>query len=272
MAHIVLIALAGLTYLLVLGPIVIVLITAFSPTDFFVFPPPGLSLRWFTAFFNTDSLRSAFSRSIQIALTSALLATILGSMAALFVARRKGFLASLLQTLFLAPLIFPAIVLGLALLLFFKLIGGMPEFVGLVLAHSILGMPFVIRAVSASLLAVDPVLEEASQSLRAGPLRTFRLITLPLIWPGISVRGDVRLHPVLRGAQHCAVPDWTWSYDLADRNLQLFAIPGRAACDRCSLRGAGGDDRCDGGCSGTDRRPEQSGAVKLVPFGLMRLL
>lgn len=185
MAHIVLVALAGLTYLLVLGPIVIVLITAFSPTDFFVFPPPGLSLRWFTAFFNTDSLRSAFLRSIQIALTSALLATILGSMAALFVARRKGFLASLLQTLFLAPLIFPAIVLGLALLLFFKLIGGMPEFVGLVLAHSILGMPFVIRAVSASLLAVDPVLEEASQSLRAGPLRTFGLITLPLIWPGI---------------------------------------------------------------------------------------
>lgn len=185
MAHIVLVALAGMTYLLVLGPIVIVLITAFSPTDFFVFPPPGLSLRWFTAFFNTDSLRFAFLRSIQIALTSALLATILGSMAALFVARRKGFLASLLQTLFLAPLIFPAIVLGLALLLFFKLIGGMPEFVGLVLAHSILGMPFVIRAVSASLLAVDPVLEEASQSLRAGPLRTFGLITLPLIWPGI---------------------------------------------------------------------------------------
>jgi putative spermidine/putrescine transport system permease protein len=185
MAHIILVALAGLTYLLVLGPIMIVLITAFSPTDFFVFPPPGLSLRWFVAFFNTDSLREAFLRSIQIATASAMLATILGSMAALFVARRKGFLASLLQTLFLAPLIFPAIVLGLALLLFFKLIGGMPEFVGLVLAHAILGMPFVIRAVSASLLAVDPVLEEASQSLRAGPFRTFGLVTLPLIWPGI---------------------------------------------------------------------------------------
>jgi putative spermidine/putrescine transport system permease protein len=169
----------------VLGPIVIVLITAFSPTDFFVFPPPGLSLRWFVAFFNTDSLREAFLRSIQIATASAMLATVLGSMAALVVARRKGFLASLLQTLFLAPLIFPAIVLGLALLLFFKLIGGMPEFIGLVLAHAILGMPFVIRSVSASLLAVDPVLEEASQSLRAGPLRTFGLVTLPLIWPGI---------------------------------------------------------------------------------------
>lgn len=189
MAHIILVLLACVTYLLVLGPILIVLVTAFSPTDFFVFPPPGLSLRWFAVFFNTDSLRSAFLRSIQIAVVAGLVATLLGTMAALFVARRKGFAASLLQTLFLAPLIFPAIVFGLALLLFFKLIGGMPEFAGLVIAHAILGMPFVIRAVSSAVLAVDPVLEEASQSLRAGPFQTFRLVTFPLIWPGILSGG-----------------------------------------------------------------------------------
>jgi putative spermidine/putrescine transport system permease protein len=189
MAHLVLVLLAGVTYLLVLGPIVIVLITAFSPTDFFVFPPPGLSLRWFEVFFATESLRSAFLRSIQIAVVSAVVSTLLGTMAALFVARRKGWVASLMQTLFLAPLIFPAIVFGLALLLFFKLIGGMPEFAGLVIAHAILGMPFVIRAVSSSVLAVDPVLEEASQSLRAGPVRTFGHVTFPLIWPGILSGG-----------------------------------------------------------------------------------
>src|SRR5919199_5599341 len=110
---------------------------------------------------------------------------VLGTMAALFIARRRGFAITLLQSLFLAPLIFPAIVFGLALLLFFKLIGGMPEFAGLVIAHSILGTPFVVRAVSASVLTVDPALEEASQSLRAGPFRTFARVTLPLIWPGI---------------------------------------------------------------------------------------
>ncbi|MFC7398035.1 ABC transporter permease [Chelatococcus sp. GCM10030263] len=189
MAQIVLIALAGLTYLLVLGPIVIVLVTAFSPTEFFVFPPPGLSLRWFVTFFETESLRSALLRSLELAVASSLVATVFGTMAALFVARRRGWFATLLQSLFLAPLIFPAIVFGLALLLFFKLIGGMPEFAGLVIAHSILGMPFVIRSVSASVLAVDPVLEEASQSLRAGPWRTFSLIIFPLIWPGILAGG-----------------------------------------------------------------------------------
>ena len=184
--RVVLLLLAGLTYLLVLGPILIVLITAFSASEFFAFPPKGLSLRWFVTFFATDSMRGAFMRSIQIAVVSATVATILGTMAAMYVARRKGLVATLLQALFLAPfVIFPAIVLGLSLLLFYKLIGGMPDFLGLVIAHAILGMPFVIRSVSASLLAVDPVLEEASQSLRAGPWATFTLILMPLIWPGI---------------------------------------------------------------------------------------
>jgi putative spermidine/putrescine transport system permease protein len=185
MARILLLVLTGLSYLLVLGPILIVIVTAFSPTEFFVFPPPGLSLRWFYAFFENESLRDAFVRSLLLAALSCAVSTVLGTMAALFIARRRGFLCTILQSLFLAPLIFPAIVFGLSLLLFFKLIGGVPEFPSLVIAHSILGMPFVVRAVSGSLLAVDPVLEEASQSLRAGPLRTFLLVTMPLIWPGI---------------------------------------------------------------------------------------
>ena len=184
-ARLLLLFLAGLTYVLVLGPILIVLVTAFSPTEFFAFPPPGLSLRWFEAFFASESLRGAFVLSFQLAAVSSAVATVLGTMAALFIARRRGFAITLLQSLFLAPLIFPAIVFGLALLLFFKLIGGMPEFLGLVIAHSVLGTPFVVRAVSASVLTVDPALEEASQSLRAGPFRTFARVTLPLIWPGI---------------------------------------------------------------------------------------
>jgi putative spermidine/putrescine transport system permease protein len=180
-----LLGLTALTYVLVLGPILIVLITAFSPTEFFAFPPPGLSLRWFYTFFENDSLRGAFVRSLWLAAISTGLATVIGTMAALYIARRRGFVVTLLQSLFLAPLIFPAIVFGLSLLLFFRLIGGVSEFLGLIIAHAVLGTPFVVRSVSASVLAVDPSLEEASQSLRADPLRTFVLVTMPLIWPGI---------------------------------------------------------------------------------------
>ena len=70
MARALLIALAGLTYLLVLGPILIVLVTAFSPTEFFVFPPPSLSLRWFATSSTTESLRDAFLRSLWLAALS----------------------------------------------------------------------------------------------------------------------------------------------------------------------------------------------------------
>ncbi|TCR61811.1 ABC transporter permease [Bosea sp. BK604] len=187
--HRLLVAMTVFTYLFILLPILVVVVSAFSPTEFFVFPPPGLSLRWFATFFGTESMRNAFTLSIQLAIVSSILATLVGTMGGLYIARRRGLAASILQGIFLAPLVFPAIVLGLSLLLFFKLLGGMPAFTGLVIAHCVLGMPFVVRSVAASVLAVDPVLEEAAQSLRAGPLRGFALVTLPLIWPGILAGG-----------------------------------------------------------------------------------
>ena len=92
---------------------------------------------------------------------------------------------------------------------------------------------------SASVLAVDPVLEEASQSLRAGPFRTFLLITMPLIWPGICRRRAVRLHPLARRAEHGALPHRPRRHHPADRDLQLSAVPGRAARHRGGVRRAG---------------------------------
>lgn len=185
----VLIALAIFSYTVVLLPILIVVVTAFSASEFFAFPPKGFSLRWFEAFFASDSMRGAFVRSLQIATISALLATILGTMASLAIARRKGAIVNLVQSAFLAPLIFPAIVLGLSLLIFYKRIGGVPEFLGLVIAHSVLGLPFVVRSVTSSLLAVDPALEEAGQSLKASPVDVFRFVVMPLIWPGMLAGG-----------------------------------------------------------------------------------
>ena len=184
-----LIALAIFSYAVVLVPIFIVVVTAFSASEFFAFPPPGFSLRWFQAFFANESMRAAFLRSLQIALVASLASTVLGTLAALAIARRRGAIFNLAQSAFLAPLIFPAIVLGLALLIFYKRLGGIPELLGLIIAHTVLGLPFVVRSVTSSLLAVDPALEEAGQSLKAGPFSVFRFITLPLIWPGVLAGG-----------------------------------------------------------------------------------
>lgn len=180
-----LVLLAGIAYGLILGPIVIVIITSFSATDFFAFPPRGLSLRWFVTFFQTPELRDAFTLSLELALSAATAATALGTLAALYVARRRDVVSSLLQGLFLAPLVFPTIILGLSLLLFYKTLGGVSAFLGLLIAHTVVGAPFAIRSILASLQSLDPALEEAGQSLGAGPFRTFGLIVLPLIWPGL---------------------------------------------------------------------------------------
>ena len=155
-------------FTLIVVPIVMVVVAAFSPKDFFQFPPPGFSLRWFVEFFRLDNMRSAFALSVELALASATIATILGTFAALF----------------LAPLVFPTIILGVALLLLYKTIG-MPVLPGLLLAHCVVGLPYGFRTVLASAQALDPALEEAGESLGAGPLRTFFLVTLPLIWPGV---------------------------------------------------------------------------------------
>jgi putative spermidine/putrescine transport system permease protein len=168
-----LVALTVFSYVFVLVPILVVIVVGFSPTEFFVFPPPGLSLHWFVAFFQTDSMRDASWTSVELAIVSSLLATLLGTMGGLYIARLRGLGTNLLQGMFLAPLVFPAMVFGLALLLFFNKIGDVPPFLGLVMAHCVLGMPFVVRAVAASLLAVDRAIDEAAQSLRA--VRSARL-------------------------------------------------------------------------------------------------
>ena len=175
---------SAVAFVLIVVPILIVVVAAFSPNDYFQFPPPGLSLRWFVEFFGLDNMRSAFALSVELALGSATIATILGAFAALFFARRRGLASELLQSLFVAPVVFPTIILGVALLLLYKTIG-MPVFPGLLLAHCVVGMPYGFRTVLASLQALDPALEEAGQSLGAGPLRTLVLVTLPLIWPGV---------------------------------------------------------------------------------------
>jgi putative spermidine/putrescine transport system permease protein len=169
---------------LVLGPIVVIIGISFSPVDGFVFPPTGLSLRWYASFLTSDKLLGSLIFSFRTALTVAVLALILGTLAALALARRQGVAAAGIQSLFMAPMVFPPIILGLAILLFVRVIGA-PLWIGLIVAHVLIGAPYCFRMVMGSLQAFDPTLEEASQSLGAGPLRTFVHVVMPLIWPGM---------------------------------------------------------------------------------------
>lgn len=174
----------GLAFALVLGPILTVVVLSFSAGDYLAVPPPGLSLRWFERFFATPSMRGALILSLALALAAAMTATLFGLLGAYATIRRRGVRSDALQALFMAPLVFPTIILGLALLLYFRSLG-VPILLGLYLAHVVVCLPYCFRACLTSLTAFDLSLEEAGQSLGASPLRTFFEVTLPIVWPGV---------------------------------------------------------------------------------------
>lgn len=174
-----------LILLFLVAPVVVVVGTAFTTTGYPVFPPVGFSLKWFQRFLAIEGFMESVWLSASVAGATMTLSTILGTLAALGIARWSWAGRSAIATFLMLPILFPATVLGLSLLIFFSSIGLSGSFTGLVIAHSIVATPFVIRMVTASLGEFDPAVEEAARNLGAGWWRTFFLVTLPLIRPGL---------------------------------------------------------------------------------------
>jgi putative spermidine/putrescine transport system permease protein len=175
----------GIIVLYLLAPIVVVVATAFTTTAYPVFPPRGFTFKWFLKFMATEEFRSGIRLSFLLALASAALAVALGTLTALALARYRPRAQAALSAFVLSPILFPGIVLGLALLIYFHQTGLAGSFWSLVAAHAVLTTPFVIRMVMASLAELDPSLEEAARNLGAGWWGTFFLVTVPLIRPGL---------------------------------------------------------------------------------------
>lgn len=180
-----LIAINILILIYLMAPIIVVVATAFTTTAYPVFPPQGFTLKWFQKFLGMREFTDAMRLSALLALSSTAVATVLGTFSALALARHRFRGRELIETCVLSPILFPTIVLGLALLVFYSRVGLSGSFIGLVIALSLLTTPFVIRLVMASLGEFDPAVEEASRNLGAGWWRTFLLVTLPLIRPGV---------------------------------------------------------------------------------------
>lgn len=179
------IAVNTLIYLFILSPILIVVPVSFSQTQYVVFPPHGLSLRWYQNFLNTPELVGSMFLSLRLAALSMLIASVLGIMAAMALTRHRFPGRELVRAFFMAPLVVPGIVLGIALLMFFSKTFLAGRFGSLLAAHVVVVLPYVIRTVTASLYGLDPSLEQAAMSLGAAPLVTFGTVTLPLLKSGI---------------------------------------------------------------------------------------
>ncbi|MET4518916.1 ABC transporter permease subunit [Bradyrhizobium sp. I1.7.5] len=175
----------ALVMMYLLFPGLIVVVMSFSAGAYLEFPPSGFSLQWYRSFFNDPSWTAAFWNSLQIGLMVTVLSTAVGTLAAFGLTRTSSRARKFLTMIILMPITFPVIVVGVASYLGLVNLGLIGTKMGIVLAHSLGAIAYVVVIVAATLANFDQRLEQAAKSMRAGPIRTFVRVTLPLIRPGI---------------------------------------------------------------------------------------
>ncbi|GAB5467019.1 MAG: ABC transporter permease [Rhodospirillales bacterium] len=168
-----------------LAPMAVVLVISFSSAQFLSFPPPGVSWQWYEKIVSNPVWLRTLGTSLQIVVPTALISTALGTAAALALSRMTGPLALVLRGLLMAPLVVPVIITAAALFGVFRIWGLYGNIAGLVIAHVVLTLPYVLATVSATLQLFDRRLEDAAANCGATPAVTFRRITLPLIAPAV---------------------------------------------------------------------------------------
>ena len=175
---------AALVCLLSVLPVLVIVIGSFTASDDMAFPPRGFSLKWYLAAAAREEFVRSFVLSLTVAFAASLLATVLGTLVALALARHRFFGRAALRALFMAPLRLPRIVFGLALLRFLTAWGMPRDIVAVTLAHVVIALPFAVRFISVALRGIPAMAERAAQSLGADGWTVFRRVTLPMIRPG----------------------------------------------------------------------------------------
>ncbi len=175
--------LAVCAYLVI--PTLIVVPVSFTQTDYIAFPPQGFSLQWYRTFLGEGPWRSATLNSFLVAAASALLATVVGTLAALGLKRLPPLLARLAIWIVLLPMVVPTIIMAVALYGVFAPLDLVGTRIGLVLAHTLLTLPFVVINISAVMQKMDWRMVDAARSLGASPVISFWKVTLPAILPGV---------------------------------------------------------------------------------------
>ena len=177
--------LAVLTLLYLILPVLAIVPLSFSSSTFLVYPIPGWSMRWYQNLIASDEWRMAAKNSFIVAPSATVVATFLGTLAAIGLTKANFRGKALLMAVLISPMIVPVVVVGVGMYLFFAPIGLANTYIGLILAHASLGVPFVVTTVAATLQGFNYNLVRASLSLGANPVKTFFRITLPVIAPGV---------------------------------------------------------------------------------------
>jgi putative spermidine/putrescine transport system permease protein len=206
----------GLIFLFLILPIIVVLPLSFNVEPYFSFTkgmlnfdPQAYSLRWYEDIlrngmmapdetfgwawladtWNNGQWIRAIRNSFFIGICATLLATALGTLAAIGLSRSEMPYRRLVMSILISPMIVPLIITAAGMFYFYSQVHLSQTYLGVIMAHAILGTPFVIITVTATLVGFDKSLVRASQSLGAGALTTFRKVQMPLIIPGVISGG-----------------------------------------------------------------------------------
>ncbi len=166
------------------APIVIVVAVSFSPSAIFAFPPDGLSLRWYNAIGNADSLVASVWLSAQIAFLATCISLTLGTLCAIAVVRGLVPAGKAIATFMASPLMLPGLVLGIAFLQAARGVGLRDAYMTLLLAHIVITMPFIMRTVLASLSLFDFTMVDAARMLGYSYPMALWKVLVPNILPG----------------------------------------------------------------------------------------
>lgn len=176
-----------LVYIFLFMPIAVIVVNSFNATTTKPYLSwKGFTLDWYVELWSNTTLLNSFVTTMIIGIVSTILATVIGSLAAIGMYRYKFRGKNIINNLLYIPVVIPEIVLGIALLTIFSTVNIPRGLLTLILAHVTFCIPYVIFNVRARLSGYDSSIEEASMDLGAGRLRTFFEITLPVLAPGIA--------------------------------------------------------------------------------------
>ncbi len=186
----------GLIFFFLIVPIIIIIPLSFNAVPFFTFTeamlafdPAGYSTKWYQEFFSSLNWQGAVQNSVIIAFFSTIMATFLGTVAALGLSRADMPFKSTMMGILISPMIVPLIISAAGMYFFYSKIGLQGTYLGVILAHTALGTPFVVITVTATLTGFDQVLVRSAASLGANPTTTFFRVIVPLILPGVISGG-----------------------------------------------------------------------------------
>ncbi|MDC0660168.1 ABC transporter permease [Leisingera sp. SS27] len=186
----------GLIFFFLIAPIVVIIPLSFNAQDFFTFTPEmlrldpeGFSLKHYRNFFGDDSWQTSMWNSLKIAPMATIVSVTFGTLAAIGLSQPHVPFRRAIMAILISPMIVPLIISAAGMYFFYSRIGLQGTYMGVVLAHAALGIPFVIITVTATLVGFDRSLTRAAANMGADPVTTFFRVQMPLIMPGVISGG-----------------------------------------------------------------------------------